>query len=118
MWRGGAGGGPGGGPGVFGESPPSSNHIGWLMGATPPEVNGLYGTSPLYVGSGGSGGGGGLVGSAKRSGGVGPGSFLGSSPRMGTGGVGESQECVWMRLLLRPHCCQLLGVCCGEPRLS
>ena len=52
--------------GIFGESPPS-NHVGWLMGATPPEMNGLYGSSPLYGGSGGSGG--------KRGG------FLGTSPR-------------------------------------
>jgi hypothetical protein len=51
---------------VFGESPPS-NHVGWLMGATPPEMNGLYGTSPLYGGSGGS--------SGKRGG------YLSSSPR-------------------------------------
>lgn len=56
----------GGSGGIFGESPPS-NHVGWLMGATPPEINGLYGTSPLYGGSGGS--------SGKRGG------FLGSSPR-------------------------------------
>jgi la-related protein 1 len=48
------------------------------MGATPPEMNGLYGTSPLF-GSAGSG-----VGSAKRSGGV-----MGSSPRMGGGSGGH-----------------------------
>jgi hypothetical protein len=44
------------------------------MGATPPEMNGLYGTSPLF-GSAGS-----AAGSGKRSGGV-----LGSSPRTGGG---------------------------------
>eukprot|EP00878_Enallax_costatus_P026342 GHUV01028269.1.p1 GENE.GHUV01028269.1~~GHUV01028269.1.p1 ORF type:complete len:443 (+),score=159.31 GHUV01028269.1:30-1331(+) len=72
-WRAGGGGGGGGqGGGVFGESPPS-HHVGWLMGATPPEMNGLFGTSPLF-GSAGSGG-----GSGKRSG------VLGSSPRMGSG---------------------------------
>lgn len=42
------------------------------MGATPPEMNGLFGTSPVF-GSAGSG-----FGSAKRSG------VLGSSPRTGS----------------------------------
>lgn len=64
-WRGAAGS-VGQSGGVFGESPPS-NHVGWLMGATPPEMNGLYGSSPLYGGSGGS--------SGKRGG------YLSSSPR-------------------------------------
>lgn len=31
--------------GAFGESPPS-NAVGWLLGATPPDSNGLYGSSP------------------------------------------------------------------------
>lgn len=48
------------------------------MGATPPEMNGLYGTSPLYGGSGGS--------SGKRGG------YLSSSPR---GGAAHPSECVW-----------------------
>ena len=59
--------------GLLGESPPS-NHVGWLMGTTPPELNGLYGSSPLGGGSGG-----------RRSGGVGSwgqhAGVLGSSPR-------------------------------------
>jgi la-related protein 1 len=75
QWRSGGGGGHGGG--VFGESPPS-HHVGWLMGATPPELNGLYGSSPLY-GSAGSGG----AGSAKQRS---SGSILGSSPRIGGSG--------------------------------
>ncbi|WIA17331.1 hypothetical protein OEZ85_014194 [Tetradesmus obliquus] len=65
------------GGGVFGESPPS-HHVGWLMGATPPEMNGLYGTSPLF-GSAGS-----AAGSGKRASGL-----LGSSPRTGFGGPGS-----------------------------
>lgn len=84
-WRGAAGSASQSG-GVFGESPPS-NHVGWLMGATPPEMNGLYGTSPLYGGSGGS--------SGKRGG------YLSSSPR---GGAAHPSECVgqpWLR------CCAL-----------
>jgi hypothetical protein len=74
-WRGAAGSASQSG-GVFGESPPS-NHVGWLMGATPPEMNGLYGTSPLYGGSGGS--------SGKRGG------YLSSSPRGGA--AGHPSEC-------------------------
>lgn len=49
---------------VFGESPPT-NAVGWLMGATPPEGNGLYGTSP-----------GAMAGSYSRKG-----ALAGSSPR-------------------------------------
>ncbi len=32
--------------GLSGTSPPNGGAVGWLMGATPPDGNGLYGTSP------------------------------------------------------------------------
>ncbi|KAI8477097.1 MAG: hypothetical protein J3K34DRAFT_381829 [Monoraphidium minutum] len=50
----------------MGESPPS-HHVGWLMGATPPDGNGLMGTSPLLGGSVGRHGA--LFGSSPRAGG-------------------------------------------------
>jgi la-related protein 1 len=59
--------------GLLGESPPS-NHVGWLMGTTPPELNGLFGSSPLGGGSGGRRSGGGSWGANV-------GAVLGSSPR-------------------------------------
>ncbi|GIL45714.1 hypothetical protein Vafri_2882 [Volvox africanus] len=34
------------GDSLSGTSPPNGGAVGWLMGATPPEANGLYGTSP------------------------------------------------------------------------
>ncbi|GIL71970.1 hypothetical protein Vretifemale_2399, partial [Volvox reticuliferus] len=34
------------GDSLSGTSPPNGGAVGWLMGATPPEGNGLYGTSP------------------------------------------------------------------------
>ncbi|GLC63381.1 hypothetical protein PLESTF_000030300 [Pleodorina starrii] len=62
------------GDSLSGTSPPSGGAVGWLMGATPPEGNGLFGTSPSGSMASSFGG------SYKRHGAV-----LGSSPT-GRGG--------------------------------
>jgi la-related protein 1 len=71
---------------LFGESPPS-NHVGWLMSATPPEMNGLFGTSPLGGSGGRRSGAGSYSGMGSGGGGGHP---LGASPRGGTLSLGTS----------------------------
>ncbi|GFR40100.1 hypothetical protein Agub_g652 [Astrephomene gubernaculifera] len=66
------------GDSLSGTSPPNGGAVGWLMGATPPDGNGLYGSSPSGSMASSFGG------SYKRHGGM-----LGSSPS-GRGGASGS----------------------------